>query len=221
MGGPAGDEGVNGPKPSTVGDIRSPRPRLSRRAEAALGPRHREVLDLLEVHFLENGFSGATVAALASAVGCSRRTLYELAPSKEDLVLTVLDRFLHRVGRSAIDAIDPATPATVQLRAYFLGGIELHRLTTVFSEELTDLAGAQRLLASHFRHVTRVVERLVGEGIARGELRPTRPGLVAGVLAGSALYFSRPDVVDDLGIPRSTVGDELLDLVEAAIAPLG
>ena len=78
-----------------------PRPLLSQRAEERLGPRHRQVLDQLEQLFLEEGFAGISVRELAANVGCSRRTLYELAPSKDELVLVVLDRFLHRVGRTA------------------------------------------------------------------------------------------------------------------------
>ena len=100
-----------------------PRPLLSQRAEERLGPRHRQVLDQLERLFLEEGFGGISVRELAASVGCSRRTLYELAPSKDELVLVVLDRFLHRVGRTALDAIDREQPYADRIRSYFRGEI--------------------------------------------------------------------------------------------------
>ena len=119
--------------PTTVAGLRRPRPLLSQRAEERLGPRHREVLDDLESLFLRDGFSGFSVRELAAHVGCSRRTLYELAPSKDELVLIVFDRFLHRVGRAALDSIDETTPFADQIRSYFRGGMELQRISQVFA----------------------------------------------------------------------------------------
>lgn len=200
-------------------DVRLPRPLLSRRAEERLGPRHREVLDQLEALFLRQGFAAFTVRELAAGVGCSRRTLYELAPSKDELVLLVLDRFLHRVGRSALAAIDPDAPAADQIRAYFRGGIELQRQTTVFAEDLADEPAARRLLDRHFRYVMAVVEQLVRRGVERGELRPVNPAVVAALLAGSGLYLNQPEVAADLGVPQSDVTDEVLDLVLRSLEP--
>ncbi len=97
---------------------RAPRPLLSRTDEARLGARHREVLDGLENLFMENGFVSFTIADLAKEIGCSRRTLYELAPSKDQLVLIVLDRRLHRMGRAALGSIVPTAPLLDQVRQY-------------------------------------------------------------------------------------------------------
>jgi AcrR family transcriptional regulator len=47
------------------------------------------------------------MADIAANVGCSLRTLYDLAPSRDELVLTVIDRNLRRIGRGAISAIQP------------------------------------------------------------------------------------------------------------------
>ena len=188
----------------------SPRPLLSQTAEARLGLRHREVLDQIEDLFLAEGFSAFTVRELAARVGCSRRTLYELAPTKDDLVLVVLDRFFHRIGRSALAAIDPADNHISQIREYVAGGIELQRLATVFAEDLADEPAARRLLDRHFRHVMTVVERLITRGIDAGELRQVHPTIVAGAIAGSTLYMTQPEVAADLGLDSERATDELL-----------
>lgn len=194
-----------------------PRPLLSQRAEARLGPRHREVLDQLETLFLAQGFASFSVRELAAGVGCSRRTLYELAPSKDELVLVVLDRFLHRVGRTALDAIDPSQPAADQLRAYYRGGRELQRQTVVFSEDLAHDPAVRRLLDRHFRYAMAVMEYLVEVGIRGGEFRPVTPTVVAGILAGVGLYFNQPEVLDDLDRSSDAILDEVLDLAITAI----
>lgn len=201
--------------------LRPPRPLLSQRAEERLGPRHREVLDQLESLFLAEGFAAFTVRELAAGVGCSRRTLYELAPSKDELVLIVLDRFLHRVGRSALGAIDPGASGADQIRAYFRGGLELQRQTAVFADDLADEPAARRLLDRHFRYVMSVVEQLVQRGVERGDFRPVNPAVVAAMLAGIGLYLNQPDVAVDLGVPQSEATDEALDLVLRALTASG
>jgi AcrR family transcriptional regulator len=205
--------------PSAGAAMRRPRPLLSQRAEQRLGPRHREVLDELESLFLREGFSGFSVRELAAHVGCSRRTLYELAPSKDELVLIVFDRFLHRVGRAALESIDEATPFAVQIRSYFLGGLELQRISHVFGEDLADDPAARRLFDRHYGYVMAVVEELVERGISAGEFRPVTPRIVAGMLAGGAQLFNQPDVLADSGIELAAATDELLDLVTRSLHP--
>lgn len=205
--------------PSAVAALRRPRPLLSQRAEQRLGPRHREVLDELESLFLQEGFSGYSVRELAAHVGCSRRTLYELAPSKDELVLIVFDRFLHRVGRAALESIDDTTSYATQIRAYFQGGLELQRISQVFGEDLADDPAARRLFDRHYGYVMAVVEELVEQGVAAGEFRPVTPRIVAGMLAGGAQLFNQPDVLAESGIELASATDELLDLVTRSLQP--
>jgi AcrR family transcriptional regulator len=199
--------------PSTQPRSRRPRPLLSQRSEEHLGARHREVLDHLEALFLQDGFAGVSVRELAAHVGCSRRTLYELAPSKDDLVLIVLDRFLHRVGRDALDKIDGSATFAQQIAAYFRGGLELQRQTRVFAEDLADEPAARRLFDRHYAYVMEVTEGLVEQGVASGEFRPVSPPIVAGVLAGSGLFFNQADVLADTPADFESIVDALLDIV--------
>ncbi len=191
----------------------APKPLLPRRTEERLGPRHREILDQLESVFLTEGFASVTVAQLAASVGCSRRTLYELAPSKDALVLIVLDRFLHRVGRTALNTVDAEQPIAEQLRSYINGALELQRLTAAFADDLADDPAARRLLDRHFRYVMSVSESLIERGIEAGEFRDVSPGVAAGMLAGSGLYFSQPGILDDVGMTRDEASHEMTDIV--------
>jgi len=203
--------------PAAVAANRRPRPLLSQRAEQQLGSRHREVLDQLEELFLREGFAGFSVRELAAHVGCSRRTLYEVAPSKDDLVLLVLDRFLHRVGRAALESIDASQPYTDQIAAYYRGGLELQRQTQLFSDDLADEPAARRLFDRHYGYVMAVTEQLVQRGIDAGEFRAVSPAIVAGTLSGSGLFLGQPDALADAGIDGAQAIDEILDLVTHAI----
>ena len=194
----------------------APRPLLSQTAERRLGDRHREVLDQIEGLFLEQGFADVTIAQIAGGVGCSRRTIYEIAPSKEQLVLTVIDRSMHRLGRAALAAVRPDDPLIEQLRQYIEGGIDLHRRAGLF-EDLADHAPARRLVDRHFRFVMTVVERLVSLGVERGEFEPVTPGVVAAVVAGSSIYLTQPELIDDIGVEFPALVSEMLDLTLAGL----
>ncbi len=194
----------------------APTPLLSRTAEERMGLRHREILDQLEELFLDRGFASSTIGDIAAEIGCSRRTLYEIASSKEQLVLIVLDRFLHKKGRAALDSIDPSDDLIVQLRRYIVGGIEFHLERSLF-EDLSDDAPARRLLDRHFRFVMTVFQRLVTLGIERGDFRDINPAVVAGAVAGSTLFLSQPEIIDDIGLDLRTIITELLDYLLPAL----
>ena len=186
--------------------VEPPRPLLPSRAEAELGPRHRAALDQLEDLFLAEGI-GFTVRELAGRLRCSLRTLYEIAPSKQDLVLVVLDRFLHRVGRTALAAIDADAPVAGRIRSYFQAAAELQRWAVALATP--EEPEVQRLLDRHFVYVGAVVEGLVAEGVARGEMRDVDPWVVAGVLSGAAEHLVRTGTERPL---EPVIGD-LIDVV--------
>lgn len=177
-----------------------------------MGRRRQEVLEQLEALFLDRGFATITITDLAATVGCSRRTLYELAPSKDDLVLLVIDRYLHKKGRSAFDAIDPTTPVHTQIRSYLGGGVTFS-WENELAHDLAHHAAARRLIDHHYRFVMTVVERLVSMGIDAGEFRPVNPSIVAVTITGAALYIDEPAINAQLGLDVAETLEQVLDLV--------
>jgi AcrR family transcriptional regulator len=195
----------------------APRPLLSRSAEKRLGHRHVEVLDQLEEMFQTDGVASFTIAELAAGVGCSRRTLYELAPSKDQLVLVVLDRLLHKKGRASLAKIKETDPIVEQLRAYITGGVHIHLNASVFDDMAEDPAGL-RVIDTHYRYVMTVLERLVALGIERGELAShLNPALIAAILAGASQYLSQPEILSLVAQDEADALHQLLDLLAPAL----
>jgi AcrR family transcriptional regulator len=62
-----------------------------------LGERHEKIIADLEAIFLEEGFRKRTINDLSMRLKCSKRTLYEIAPSKQELALLVMERWLERI----------------------------------------------------------------------------------------------------------------------------
>ena len=185
---------------------------LSRRAEAALGVRHRSILEGLEKLMRDGDLARLTIGEMATRLECSRRSLYELAPSKDQLILLVLDRVMHRIGEIAIRAIDLEASATVQLRQYATASLGYVWRTSAISD-LSEIEGAERVREIHHRFAGTLFERIVNTGIDRGEFRPVNASVAAAVMLASAVRFGDPEVLDDMGISLEDAIDDMLNLV--------
>ena len=83
------------------------------------------------------------MAEISARVGCSLRTLYGIAPSKDELLLTVVDRRLHRIGRAAIEALEPSMRPLDALRAYLqAANVAVAPEAVLLSTDLATVAGA-------------------------------------------------------------------------------
>ena len=70
---------------------------ISKRTKIYTKKHHETILDLEEL--LEKGVPDLTMSEIASKLKISLRTLYEIAPSKDQLILMTMDKILIRVRK--------------------------------------------------------------------------------------------------------------------------
>jgi AcrR family transcriptional regulator len=176
-------------------------------------PRHLQLLDGIETILLTEGFRDLTVGGLAERLRCSRRTLYELADSKESLVLLVIDRLLRRLARRAHDAEHNRDSHLGRLRAFLTEGLtELHRATMIFAEDVADDPAAHALVAAHFRYATNVVVTMLTDGIEAGEFAPIHPRIAAEVLDAGLARLQEPAVLRTANVSFAQALEEFLTM---------
>ncbi len=99
-------------KSRKVVSLATPEPRRASRVRAAhLGPERRRPLILdaaLEV-YVERGYRGTSMQAVADAAGVTKPVVYECYPNKDELLLALLDREERRL----LDAISQALPSNL------------------------------------------------------------------------------------------------------------
>ena len=67
--------------------------------------RHYEIIDALE-RLLEQGVPDLTMSEIATKLKISLRTLYEIAPSRDKLILMTMDNILKKLGKFAMDSVN-------------------------------------------------------------------------------------------------------------------
>ena len=178
-------------------------------------PRQEEVLDVVEAVFLRKGIRAVRIGELAAEASCSRSTLYELAPSKEDLLLLVLDRMMRRIMQRGTRAIAQATDPVDRLRAVMMSGaLDLSALGPRFIEAVRQHPPARLLFDRRIAEGRDVLELLVSQAVESGRFRAVSPATVAEAIVAVLLRFTDPEFVRT---DRMSVTDGLAELADVLL----
>lgn len=194
--------------------VRAPQPLLAPEAEKRLTDRQKEILDELETAGAEEGFSSQTMAEIAARMNCSLRTLYGIAPTRDELLLTAVDRRLRRIGRKAIEKLDPTLSPLELLRAYLrAANAAVQPQTLTLSRDFSAVSGSRRLADAHENYVISVVQKLLDRAVAEKQIQPVDTAAVAHILGGLGREFTKSDIVDVIDGTPAEAANQLLDLL--------
>ncbi len=200
-----------------LGAVKRPKAVLDRDAESAITRRQREVLGDLEQMF-NHGFAHLTMAEIASGLNCSLRTLYGLAPSRDMLVLMVIDRRLWAIGRTARDAIRADMSPLDAIRAYLARAtVAVGNTTPEFAADIAAMQEARDLNEAHSNYLVDVTECLLDLAVDSGDIGPVDTAAVARIMAGLGREFARPNVLVTLRSTPKEAADAVVDLMIAGL----
>jgi TetR/AcrR family transcriptional regulator len=151
---------------------RKPRPVVREENERVL-------LEAAESVFAEQGFGGATTAAIAQRAGLPKANLHYYFPTKETLYRSVIERVL-TAWLAAASSFDASEDPTIALSAYIGAKMDLARdmplATRIWSAEV--MRGApmiQDFLETTLTEWVVSREQVVKSWIADGKLKPIEP----------------------------------------------
>ena len=151
---------------------RKPRPTIREENERAL-------LEAAEGVFAEQGYKGATTAAIARRAGVPKANLHYYFPTKERLYRSVIERVL-TAWLAAASSFDTSDDPRLALSAYIGAKMDLARemplATRIWSAEV--MRGApmiQDFLETTLTEWVASRERVVRRWIAAGKLKPIEP----------------------------------------------
>ena len=150
------------------------------------GSRSDELLDRLEAIFLREGFRRVAIGELATRLRCSRRSLYELAASKNELFELILDRILRRIDASGRAAAADAGSFEEKVTAFIEPGItELRGASPAFFADIAGLPAARDRLTSHQEDRKLQLEKIFAAGIRAKVFRKMHPAVAARALVAA------------------------------------
>lgn len=186
--------GVSPPNPTN-------RPARPGGAPGGRTARQADLLDEFEALILAEGFRRLTVGEIASRLGCSRRTLYDLAPSKDDLVALAVERYLDRFVADCLAEIARHRSPARQLEA--ASALVAERFASLTDAFTADVVATPRTAALVERFTTQFADGLVAvidAGVRQGAFRRVHPRLVAEAILGIVARLQEPTVLGALGI---------------------
>jgi AcrR family transcriptional regulator len=125
--------------------------------------------------YARRGFSGASVADLASAAGTSKSLIYHYFPAKDDILHAVMAEHLDALVAAAQEARGGVAPdarlraLTLSFMRHYVGAQDRHK---VLLNELDNLSPAARAdVVAKQREVIAITESILGEIGARADAR--------------------------------------------------
>ena len=166
---------------------------VARKTFKNLTEKHINVIEDFE-DLLEKGIANLTMSDIASKLKVSLRTLYEIAPSKEDLITTTMDRILTNIGREALSNMKDVKSPLERLRIYMrIGNEAAGPKLQKFDGDLDKIKGAKEMIDFHQNYFISLIQSLLDEAQAAKEIREIDTQALAITLGGIARELSIPD----------------------------
>jgi AcrR family transcriptional regulator len=183
-----------------------------------LTSRQLHLRDALVDLVLAQGFSHLTMDDFAAQLNCSKRTLYALAASKEQIALLAVRQFFKRATEQVEAAIArtraPANRVTRYLEAV---AEELRPASRAFRDDLANFRPATEIYEQNTLTAARRVRELIDEGTKAGAFRRVHAAFVSEVVTATMRRITSGEIAAATGLSDAEAYSELAQLVVAAI----
>jgi AcrR family transcriptional regulator len=170
--------------------------------------------DRLVAYLLDHGFAHLTLEDLARDLRCSKSTLYQLAPSKAELVVLAVRDFF----RAATDRVETAVAAASagdRVVAYLDAVADaLSPVSRQFLHDVAAFAPAREVYERNTELAAERVRALISEGVRAGRFRKVHARFVADVVTQTMFDIQRGGITGRIGIGDSRAYAELRALVD-------
>lgn len=151
--------------------------------------------------FLSEGMSGLTVADIAARLRCSRRRLYALAATKEELFHAIAQRHFNHVLVES-EAVMKRTDDLPRVMATYLeiGAQASSRFSMQFLRDLEGSEQGQTLFDEYQLKRTMRLCELIDHGVASGVFVQCHGPVVSEFIRGAARQIRSPDFLARAGV---------------------
>ena len=186
--------------------------------ERRLTSRQAHLREALVDLVLSQGFSHLTMDQFAAQLNCSKRSLYALASSKEQLAVLAVRHFFKR----ATDQVEAAiahtrTPAKRVTRYLEAAAEALRPASRPFRDDIANFRPATEIDEQNTLTAARRVRELIDEGTRAGAFRRVPAAFVSEVVTATMRRITSGEIAAATGLSDAEAYSELAKLVVAAI----
>lgn len=173
--------------------------------------RRAELVERLIEVFLDRGFAALSVAELAAVLRCSKSTLYAVAASREQIIVTVVRAFFRRATERVEAVVDASAGPRERVGAYLRAiSAELAPASPAFFADLDAFAPAREIYKRNTLIAARRVQELVREAA------PGADAAFVGAVAGQVMEsIHRGEIKAQTGLDDSAAYAALASLIVA------
>lgn len=168
----------------------------------------------LEDILLAEGFTGLTMDDLAQRMNCSKATLYSLAGTKEQLVITVTKRFFGRAAEEIESAVEADADARQRIGTYLTGvGAAMRRQFPAFYADMVGFPPTADIYRHNSGAAARRVRELIEDGVRQGVFRPVDGTFAAQLITLAIDGVHSGELLRTTGLSAGDAFAELGDLL--------
>ena len=186
--------------------------------ERRLTHRQAHLRDALVDLVLEQGFSHLTMDQFAAQLNCSKRTLYALASSKEQLAVLAVRHFFKRATEQVEAAIARTRAPAKRVTRYLEAVAEaLRPASRPFRDDIANFRPATEIYEQNTLAAAQRVRELIDEGTRAGAFRRVHAAFVGEVVTATMRRITSGEIAAATGLSDADAYSELAQLVVAAI----
>lgn len=180
--------------------------------------RQSQLEDALVEVVLTEGFAHLTVDDLAMRLGCSKRTLYALAPSKEQLVTRTVQIFFRRATDQVEQAIRRTRSPARRLTRYLTAVADaLAPASSAFMADVAGFAPAAEIYELNTQLATRRVRELISDGIASRDFRDVPAPMLAEMVTSTMRRIGTGELQRATGLTDARAYAQLAEITVVAL----
>lgn len=152
-----------------------------------------EFLEELTNLFLSEGIKGLTVGEIAARLHCSRRRLYGIAQTKEEIFGVIMDRYFRGLLDEGEALLRDQRDLTVGLAAYLDVGVRSASRTSLqLVKDVEDCDATRASFDAYQQARADRLSQLIDEGVRKGVFVACHGAVVSELMLGAAMRLRRP-----------------------------
>lgn len=187
---------------------------LSRRSSSRVEELRKQLMEFM----LTEGFAHLTVSDMAAALGCSKRTLYAVASSKEQLATSSVRLFFKQATDEVESKLGRVRSAERRVVLYLESvAAALEPASRDFLTDMTAFAPTREIYEGNTLAASIRVRELIDEGVRAGRFRNVPTAFIGEVVTATMRRIGSGEIGRNTGLSDAESYSQLARLVVASV----